>query len=348
MGSSVSSARSEGGERIHQAALIACLLLATFVWLGKRELDRARAERLSHPYSNLARQLNEQPAAEACDSRVARKRFFSAAVLDRFSGEIRQLWRERTSTGEPNFALLDLGVLKLRIAPAGKPGAGYGSSAWSWEDTYGLIQKIQHDPASRDNPERWRDVDSMVRFLLEKDYGRLMLGKKFLQPRLTVHRFRPNPGVARTGPRELTVRLDPGDFHGREKALRRILEPAWRGPGGYRLRIEWVSGGAYRLRAHHDSSRSFVNHKRRAMEFAHLAKTTTVAHELGHVLGFDDHYYSVWNGRNCYYLQEARLSDLMSSSDRGGITARHWEILDKAYPWGRPGPREIFPYTFGD
>jgi hypothetical protein len=173
-----------------------------------------------------------------------------------------------------------------------------------------------------------------------------VLGKKFLAPELTEHQFRPNPNVTRTGAHEFTVQLDPGDFRGHEKILQNILEEEWRS-SGYRVKIAWVDHGAYKLLAHRDSSRSFVNHKTRVMDIAHLAWSKTVAHELGHILGFDDHYYNVWNGRNCYYSQQSRLGDLMSNSEHGSITARHWELLDKAYPLRGAGPKEPFLYFYG-
>jgi hypothetical protein len=164
---------------------------------------------------------------------------------------------------------------------------------------------------------------------------------------VTEHQFRPNPGVARTGEHEFTVQLDPGDFQGHEEVLRRLLEQEWQGDG-YRVRVQWVSGGnAYRLRAHFDSNRSFVNHRTRTLEIANLAWTKTVAHELGHVLGFDDHYYNVWNGRNCYYSQESRLGDLMSNSEHGAVTSRHWEVLRHAYPWRGEPLKEPFRYVYG-
>jgi hypothetical protein len=171
--------------------------------------------------------------------------------------------------------------------------------------------------------------------------------KKFLPPDVAEHEFRPNPGVSRTGEREFTVKLDPGDFRGHEAVLARLLEAEWRG-GGWRVKVEWVGPGeAYRLLAHHDSNRSFVNHRRRTLEIANLAWTKTVAHELGHVLGFDDHYYNVWNSRNCYYSQESRLGDLMSNSEHGAVTSRHWEILDHAYPWHGEPLGKPFRYVYG-
>jgi hypothetical protein len=103
----------------------------------------------------------------------------------------------------------------------------------------------------------------------------------------------------------------------------------------------------YSLRVLLTGNRSFVNHRKRILLVSNLAWTKTVAHELGHILGFDDHYYDVWHDRNCYYTQESRLGDLMSNSERGSITPRHWELLDRAYPWKKAAHRKGFGYFYG-
>ena len=331
---------------IHLGAAAVLIFLAAFAYLGKKQVQSIRRFVRENPYTTLARKLNGLPNREWCDDNQARHRLYASSVVDRFGDDIRALWKDRGSGGQPKFSLLDLGVVKLRVNPKAAPGEGFDSSSWSWDEAYGLISRTQADPDSKENLDRWRDIDSMVRFLMEKDYSRLVHGRKFLPPDVTEHQFRPNPSVARRGKHEFTVKLDPGDFRGHEAALARILETEWQG-GRYRVKIEWVDAGAYRLLAHSDTSRSFVDHRQHVMDIANLAWTKTVAHELGHVLGFDDHYYNVWNARNCYYSQESRLGDIMSNSERGVVTLRHWEILNHAYPWKAEALQLPFTYVYG-
>lgn len=330
----------------HFLALFTAASLAAFVHLGHREQRRYQRELREQPYARVARWLNAHRSREECDRVQAVRREYASAVVDRYRAEIQALWAERGSGGEPKFALLDLGKIKLRVNPKLEPKEGFDSSAWSWDEAHALIRRTQQDPEHQDNKQRWRDVDSMVRFLLEKDLARQAHGRKFLPPDVTQHQFRPNPDVRRTGPREFTASIRPGDFAGHEAALSKLLEGEWQG-GGWRVKIDWNEKAAYAMLAHSSSSRSFVNHRKKTMEIANLAWTKTVAHELGHILGFDDHYYNVWNARNCYYSQESRLADIMSNSERGHLTGRHWEILDHAYPWKAEGPKEVFSYTYG-
>ncbi|MGZ3716660.1 MAG: hypothetical protein ACXWR1_00040 [Bdellovibrionota bacterium] len=331
---------------VHLGAAAITLFVIAFAILDRREVQTIRRFERENPFTTLARKLNTLPNREWCDDNQARNRLYASEIVDRFGDEIRALWKDRGTGGEPKFALLDLGVIKLRINPKAPPGEGFDSSAWSWDEAAGLISRARADPNAKDNVEHWRDLDSMVRFLVEKDYGRLVYGKKFLAPDVTEHQFRPDPSVTRTGEHVFTVKLNPGDFRSREAALEKILESEWQG-GAYRVRIQWVDSDAYRLTYHSDTNRSFVNHRLKTMDIANLAWTKTVAHELGHVLGFDDHYYNVWNGRNCYYSQESRMGDLMSNSEHGVVTARHWAILDHAYPWNGAALTQPFNYAYG-
>lgn len=331
---------------IHLAALGIALFVGLFAWLGKREVEYWRRYDREHPYTTLSRALARSPNREWCDDNEAEARAYVAKVEDQFGDDIRALWSQRGGGGAPKFALLSLGSIQLRVNPKAPPGEGFDSSSWSWDEAYGLIARNRSDPQSKENVDRWRDLDSMVRFLMEKDASRVLYRHQFLSPEETVHQFRPDPSVTRSGAKEFTVKLDPGDFRERAAPLKGIFESEWSGHG-YRVKVEWVQGGAYRITSHSDTNRSFVNHRLRVLDIANLAWTKTVAHELGHVLGFDDHYYNVWNGRNCYYLQMSRLSDLMSNSEHGAVTERHWQILDKAYPWKGAALTEPFKYTYG-
>ena len=64
-----------------------------------------------------------------------------------------------------------------------------------------------------------------MKFLLERDIGRILRGRKYLAPENTEHMFRPNRSVSREG-RSFVVKLDAGDFKGAEKKLERIFSLA--------------------------------------------------------------------------------------------------------------------------
>lgn len=336
---------------IYVVAMIVALLGA--IYAAKRHRLNKEYDR-EHPLSALAAKLNASGNREWCDDQIAPRRKLVAAVVDRYRSEIQNLWKNREQKKGEEVPTIPLGRISLRITEAEKPSEGlqgleFSDSSWSWGEAYGLVLRTQQD-VMNENQQRltWRDIDTMALYLLEKDFARLQLGRKFEAPEITEHQFRPNGAVSRTGQRELTVKLDAGEFRGYEKALQEVLDKEWSGKNGaLRVKIQWVKDdpAAYRFEANLTSGRTYVNHRRRAIVLENLAWTRTVAHEFGHVLGFDDHYYSVWHKEHCYYTQLARNGDLMSNSQHGHITARHWELLDRAYPAGKP-PAPAFGYVF--
>ena len=58
----------------------------------------------------------------------------------------------------------------------------------------------------------------------------------------------------------------------------------------------------------------------------------TFQHEMGHVLGFKDNYYTVWAPGACSYREEGNEADIMSNGGTGRVLDTHWEQLDRQYP----------------
>lgn len=324
--------------------VLGLLLLATFGaaywwWVGRVHSPGA--------YEQIALQINSS-SSNPCDAGSAQRRVGLAKVIDRYRSDIQGLWQARKSEEFPEFKMERVGPVFLRVNKKREEKTGFDSSTWGWEEAFGLYLRTQRNSSDPENIQRWRDLDTLVRFLLEKDVSRVLRGRKFLTPDIAVHTFRPNPSVRRVSRTEFEVKLDPGDFEGDANTLKKLFEKEWRSHGK-KILIEWApeDPAAYQVRALFRSGRSYVSHREKSLVIANFSWVRTVAHELGHVLGFDDHYYSVWNDRNCYYTQESRLSDLMSSSDQGGIVSRHWALLEEAYPWKGERRADPFSYQFG-
>jgi hypothetical protein len=66
-----------------------------------------------------------------------------------------------------------------------------------------------------------------------------------------------------------------------------------------------------------------------------LFTSDTFQHELGHVLGFQDNYFTVWSDASCSYREEYNSADIMSNSSTGRVLESHWQALDTAYPLSR-------------
>ncbi|NDG83861.1 MAG: hypothetical protein EBX52_02360 [Proteobacteria bacterium] len=53
----------------------------------------------------------------------------------------------------------------------------------------------------------------------------------------------------------------------------------------------------------------------------------SIAHEAGHILGFPDHYYTIWDADKCTYTQYTLGNDIMSDSQSGSVTSEEWDEL---------------------
>jgi len=58
---------------------------------------------------------------------------------------------------------------------------------------------------------------------------------------------------------------------------------------------------------------------------------TTIAHEFGHVLGFRDRYFEIWDAPRCGYRSRANGADIMSRSRSGTVVQYHWDTLRREY-----------------
>jgi hypothetical protein len=305
-------------------------------------LDRNRPTGTYHKMALLI----DQEAQESCDLSSRERRIALSKLMDRYRSRVLRLWEKRDGTAFPEFKMESVGPIFIRAAKQKDAAEEFDQSVWSWEESSGIFHRTQQKADDPSVKQHWLDLDTSIRYLLEKDFLRIVQKKTFLEPEKTEHTFRRISAVKRRNARTLEVQLDPGEFRGSEKKLEAIITKAWNVDGN-KVVIRWQAGeGAYRVLPNFQSARSFVNHRQREMRIANFAFDRTVAHEFGHVLGFDDHYYSVWNPTHCYYTQKSRLSDLMSNSESGFVQRQHWGILARAYPWKDSVDRESFPYIF--
>jgi hypothetical protein len=308
-----------------------------------------REQRSLGDYERAALLLDRSPKREWCDLQTSQSRLRLARLIDHFRPRIQELFNAQSGADFPEFKMESVGPILLRLSPSRKAAQDYEISSWSWEDARDKYLKTQRNPLAKDIGEQWRAIDTAVRYLLEQDLRRLVFSRPQLEPEKTLHLFQPKGAVIRSKQNEWQVKLSAGDFAGSEKKIEEIFRRQW-WSHGRKVQILWVGPGdtaSYKLVANRRSARSFVDHKTREMVIAHLAWTRTVSHELGHILGFDDHYYSVWNSENCYYQQKARLGDLMSHSETGEITEEHWQLLEKAYSLDESQTSKDFRYVYG-
>lgn len=104
------------------------------------------------------------------------------------------------------------------------------------------------------------------------------------------------------------------------------------------MRIEWKTAGPESGLYHFivepgTGGRSWMNWDKLEVHLFSEVRVGSIAHEIGHVLGFPDHYYDVWHPERCEYMSQYHETDVMSDSSTGSVTADEWRALDHRYRW---------------
>lgn len=193
------------------------------------------------------------------------------------------------------------------------------------------------------NNKIYRNIFDEMKRASDSDAFResLALFKKRVSNDLKRYAFRVNPSIISTRGTEandsvLTIPFDGSDFSDHDRAqLQSYIEPIWK-TEGLKVLIEWRNSwtdSIYKIFFNPAlvGTRPWVSSNDREMHLFPQNRTRSVAHETGHVLGFRDHYYTVWNRKTCTYIIEYNDTDIMGDSDAGSVTPDEWAELKKQY-----------------
>jgi len=184
----------------------------------------------------------------------------------------------------------------------------------------------------------YRAIDQWFRSSAEPEKRRrgISIFNNRLKRDLEDHRFRPNSAlkvVKNEATSELRLALDGEAFNDEEKGIiENFVQSIWKSEIA-KVTLDWGSASAVRdlfkvlFHPNELGKRANVNYSNRTLNLYPGTRTRSIAHEFGHVLGFDDHYYTVWNPTDCAYVYEQNDHDLMSNSMSGEVTAEEWETL---------------------
>lgn len=179
--------------------------------------------------------------------------------------------------------------------PAASP-----SSVQDWNALVQRLDAVQGTPTDM----AWVSVNEATRSIFVDDWNRTMDhlddSAAAAAARVKPGIVRPNDGVRRDG-ETFHVRLDPGPFAGSEDALRATIEPVWTNDS-HRLVIDFVTNDPKAFRVLLDDGsggRSFVRWSDKTVHLFPDVRERSIAHEIGHVLGFADHYEVTSRGVTC-------------------------------------------------
>jgi hypothetical protein len=161
----------------------------------------------------------------------------------------------------------------------------------------------------------------------------------------SIFAFRKNETVLRNNREEFLLPLDGSVFQGIEPLVENIITEIWKEPAlnageltpKGALKIQWTSGlpNAFRFQLSPEQGRAYVDRGEKIIQIFANPRKTTFAHEIGHVLGLPDNYFTVLNYEACEYTQWYREDDVMSNHERVRFALpEHWEKFRKHYPIG--------------
>lgn len=268
-----------------------------------------------------------------CDRESFADRIWLAKVVDRVGPALR--WQhERLKRKDPKESPFELHSMPL-------------DSLWTpaprtW---VGLAEKVLE-------PRRWLDVDEQV-FLLSRfdflwSWDRSRLVNKSLAPLDEIpFIFKRTEAVQWPRAFVLELLLDSGDLAGHEQEIAEAAREVWNVPP-YQLVIRWTNDDprAFRFVLNRYSMVHEVQLVAKEIRLAGSVPKAVLAHELGHVMGFTDHYQWYWNRTNCAVTHTAYFRDLMANSAYGKALIGHWRILREMY--GRQRSGEFYSYSAVD
>ncbi len=151
----------------------------------------------------------------------------------------------------------------------------------------------------------------------------------------------PNPSLVKEtkdGKTVFHLQMDGEVLSSEEKSVvESIIEGTWKSDQS-NFELEWASRATHPdlftilFKINEPGQRPYVSALQKTMSLFPMNRVRSIAHEFGHVLGVDDHYYTVWDESECSYTQETNSEDLMSDSTSGEVTAEEWNFLLKAEP----------------
>jgi hypothetical protein len=279
-----------------------------------------------------AAQTMDAHMPETCDALARDARRDLAKAFDDADTELTALSSTLTTSHYKRVAMGPIEVREL-IAPLPNKGV-HVEVGQSWQEMDSAFQSL---PQAKN--EAWISLDSQVRSTMMNDWRRLMY--RSLEANEVDPATSPDEGFRMTGAvtvqdGALHVALDPGPFAGAEDQLADYIESVWVSQDMH-VKVDWVSATfhpeafTFEL-GEGEGGRSHVSWSSRTVTLEPDVTENAIAHEIGHVLGFADRYYTTYDTQSCRYSVVKDDSDIMSQSSTGAVTDAEWAVLASKYP----------------
>jgi|GEM_PF-6983404 len=171
----------------------------------------------------------------------------------------------------------------------------------------------------------------------EEGRDRMRIFSKWIDNDLRFYRPHNTEAVRRLSAGNFEVMLSSGPLGHVEKEITDFVAELWSG-ADRTLKLSFVSEGQtfaelspFRFEVLSAQGRGYVSYGERKVALPQSIQYGTLHHEMGHVLGLKDAYYTTYNTKTCLYEQRSRPRDLMSDSSSGSVLDDHWNLLETLY-----------------
>lgn len=177
----------------------------------------------------------------------------------------------------------------------------------------------------------------MLEASAEEGRDRMRIFEKWIENDLRFYRPHNTQAVRRLSAGNFEVLLSAGPLGHVEAEVADFVAELWSG-SGRTLKLTFVDANQsfgdlnpFRFEILASQGRGYVSYGERKVALPQSIQYGTLHHEMGHVLGLKDAYYTTYNTKTCVYEQRSRPRDLMSDSSRGSVLEDHWNLLETLY-----------------
>lgn len=145
--------------------------------------------------------------------------------------------------------------------------------------------------------------------------------------------FHKNAAMRKLGPNKYELDVDAGPLADVATSIQRYVENIWRGSDS-QVSIRWRQPSPDVFKIFVGSifgERASVSFTSKLIKLHPGVSNRSIAHEFGHVMGFSDNYYEIWQPESCGYASWANDGDIMSNSSKGVVLPEHWAELSRQY-----------------
>jgi hypothetical protein len=211
-----------------------------------------------------------------------------------------------------------------------------------WRHVDSDLKKLKKKSATDLDPA-WLEIQRRVQSLLFDDENRILNQARYSRvldnneletiqlAAPTKSEFITRKNTSRYKYYNLELKLNSGSLSAEvQQFIQKSIESIWK-TNDIEFKVIWGNEGFEFVFLNTPGGRSHTAYQEKKVYLFGQATSREIAHEVGHVIGFPDHYTSYFDPKTGDYLVKMDFNDLMSVHTSGEVTADEWQALRDLY-----------------